>query len=74
MKVLFWFSSCAILLPTVVASPYPNSKPFNAVWGKRQSSSSSPLTVDLGYEIYEGVANATTKLNTFKGYAVVGFF
>lgn len=71
MKLLLWFGHCAFFLSAVVASPYPIGKPFNAIWSKRQSSNNSPLTVDLGYEVYEGVSNATTKLNTFKGYALV---
>ena len=73
MKLLLLLSSCASFAATVIASPFPNGKPFHAVWSKRQSSSSSPLTVDLGYEVYQGVANATTKLNTFKGYATIYF-
>ncbi|KAL5394941.1 hypothetical protein PMIN06_003243 [Paraphaeosphaeria minitans] len=45
----------------------PHAKPF-AQW-KRQSSANvtSSTQVDLGYEVYEGVANSSTGLNTFKG-------
>lgn len=31
-------------------------------------SGNDSLQVDLGYAIYEGVANASTGLNTFKGW------
>jgi hypothetical protein len=44
----------------------PHAKPFEKA--KRQANATAgSLQVDLGYEIYEGVANSTTKLNTFKG-------
>ena len=43
-------------------------KAFDSVLSKRQSSGrSSSLVVDLGYEQYMGVANASTGLNTWKG-------
>lgn len=45
----------------------PQSRPYEK-W-KRQSASNS-TRVDLGYEIYEGVANSSTRLNTFKGCAI----
>lgn len=35
---------------------------------KRQSSS---LTVDLGYEVYEGFANTTTNINNWLGYVAL---
>lgn len=54
----------ALVLPGITALPH--ARPFDAV--KRQSNgSSNSLQVDLGYDIYEGVANASTGLNTFKG-------
>ncbi|PSN74793.1 alpha/beta-hydrolase [Corynespora cassiicola Philippines] len=58
----------ALLFVSSVASAagYSNTKPF--AQAKRQSSTpSNPLQVDLGYAVYEGVANASTRLNTFKG-------
>ena len=57
-----------LLLSIGSAFPGFNHRPFDAVWSKRQSSASpEPLIVDLGYERYRGVFNATTGLNTFKG-------
>lgn len=47
-----------------------NGKAFDHVSSRRQvsqNSSALDLVVDLGYEQYRGVANASTKLNTWKG-------
>ena len=51
------------------AAPRYNSRAFDGVLSQRQTSTntSSNLIVDLGYERYMGVANASTGLNTFKG-------
>lgn len=49
------------------AIPSYNSKAFNDLLSKRQSTSSSSLVVDLGYEQYRGVTNLSTGLNTWKG-------
>ena len=57
----------------VAAAPYLNPKPFDALLSKRQSTSTSGITVDLGYEIYQGVANASTGLNTWKGFFISTF-
>lgn len=59
---------CSALLATA-APPRYNPKPFSSVKEKRQFSagSISGLEVDLGYEIYQGVQNETTGLNTWKG-------
>ncbi|ORY04947.1 carboxylesterase type B [Clohesyomyces aquaticus] len=61
------FVAAAAFLPAT--SAFPHSQPFEAV--KRQAvggqNGTSSLRVDLGYEIYEGVANTTTGLNTYKG-------
>jgi len=49
------------------ASPY-NARPFDPF--KRQLSQNASaigLVVDLGYEQYQGVANQSTGLNTWKG-------
>lgn len=60
-----------VLLATAAASIVHGSalpsKPFNHLLEKRQTAGSSSLQVDLGYEVYEGVANASTGLNTWKG-------
>ena len=68
----FQLSLCASLATVAFAatSRY-NGGAFNSVIGRRQStSSSSGLTVDLGYEQYMGVANSSTGVNTWKGYAL----
>ncbi|KAI9709395.1 MAG: hypothetical protein M1828_002516 [Chrysothrix sp. TS-e1954] len=58
---------CIALLSCVDAARYRNSRAYDAVKSKRQANQTDSLTVDLGYETYKGVANQTTKLNTFKG-------
>ncbi|MCJ1457356.1 hypothetical protein MMC28_007724 [Mycoblastus sanguinarius] len=58
------------LAATASATHYFNSKAFDSALTKRQSSgnaSSSDLVVDLGYELYQGVANSSTGLNIWKG-------
>ncbi|KAL8709781.1 MAG: hypothetical protein Q9220_005567 [cf. Caloplaca sp. 1 TL-2023] len=61
------------MLPTVrepLASPVFDPRPFDTHLIRRQSVDNSSTTgpvVDLGYERYQGVANTTTGLNTFKG-------
>lgn len=61
----------ALLLATVLQADASviGGKPFERVLASRQSGTSSATRVDLGYEVYEGVANATTGLNVFKGCA-----
>jgi hypothetical protein len=45
-----------------------NPRPYLKALEARQSgSSASPLRVDLGYEIYEGTSNGTSKLNIWRG-------
>lgn len=49
------------------ASPF-NPRSFDEILKKRQATSSnSSLQVDLGYSIYEGVNNATTGINVWRG-------
>ncbi|KAL8769875.1 MAG: hypothetical protein Q9209_004313 [Squamulea sp. 1 TL-2023] len=58
------------LLSLVVASPAYNARPFDSFIARRQNpsnTSSEAPQVDLGYERYQGVADASTGLNTFKG-------
>ena len=65
----FHLSVCASLATLAfAATPRYNGRAFDSVIGRRQSTSASSLTVDLGYEQYMGVANASTGLNTWKGY------
>ena len=59
---------CTAFAALVSASLQFNSRAYHGVLSKRQTSgNSSPLVVDLGYEQYLGVANASTNLNTWKG-------
>jgi len=70
MQVLTSIASVWLAAAVVVnSSAIPHAKPFEEAFTKRQSTGTDRLQVDLGYEIYQGVANATTGLNTFKGYA-----
>ncbi|KIW70149.1 hypothetical protein PV04_02449 [Phialophora macrospora] len=57
------------LLARGLAHPQYNPQPYPVALGRRQVSggSSSPLQVDLGYEVYQGYNNATTGLNLWKG-------
>ena len=52
-----------------IASPafLPPVDPFADALGKRQSTGSNNLTIDLGYAIYQGANNATTGINSWKG-------
>ena len=66
----FALTICASLAVIAsAAAPRYNGRAFDGVLSKRQTSTniSSNLIVDLGYEQYMGVANASTGLNTFKG-------
>jgi len=44
--------------------------PFEKLVRRESSTGGSNLQVDLGYEIYAGVANDTTKINSFKGQVI----
>ena len=62
IAALVAFAALASSIPTY------NSRAFDAALSKRQNpANSSSLVVDLGYEQYRGVANASTGLNTWKG-------
>ena len=62
-------ANLAVTASAAAAAPRYNSRAFDGVLSKRQTSTniSSNLIVDLGYEQYMGVAHASTGLNTFKG-------
>ncbi|KAF1944125.1 acetylcholinesterase precursor [Clathrospora elynae] len=45
----------------------PQSRPFNHALRERQNLGNDPLTVDLGYGVYRGYANASTGINTWRG-------
>ncbi|KAF2500211.1 carboxylesterase type B [Lophium mytilinum] len=59
----------AVCLFTNTASAFPrtNGDAFQAFKRQAGQNATNPLRVDLGYEVYEGVSNSTTGLNTFKG-------
>jgi hypothetical protein len=63
-----WLTFSSAVL--AAAAPSYNARPFVASLDKRQSQNvNSSLQVDLGYGVYQGVANSSTGLNTWKGYA-----
>ncbi|TKA77913.1 hypothetical protein B0A49_04304 [Cryomyces minteri] len=66
-----WFlpvlSALLLAAAGVNGATIPHSKPFEELLNKRQSNGATGLQVDLGYQVYQGVANSTTGLNTFKG-------
>jgi hypothetical protein len=65
MGFLSFFFAIATVVQLVRATPH--AKPFEKL--KRQAGTpTSSLHVDLGYAIYEGAANSSTRLNVFKGY------
>ncbi|MCJ1308449.1 hypothetical protein MMC25_002102 [Agyrium rufum] len=58
--------SLLLIAPTLIGSAVLPSRPFEHI--KLQASTSNDnLTVDLGYAVYQGVANSSTGLNTWKG-------
>ena len=69
------YSSCKIIVlwaAVACTSPSFNPKAFDTFLSERQLSNGSlasagNLTVDLGYEIYQGVPNKTTGLNDYWG-------
>ena len=61
------FAKVLVVAAAVSASTLPRLHPYRQFQDKGQVPSGSQLLVDLGYEIYEGVANATTGLNSWKG-------
>ncbi|KZF20748.1 alpha/beta-hydrolase [Xylona heveae TC161] len=59
---------CAFVAAIAIASPVPRDSPFEDMLSKRQSAPmNSSLMVDLGYEMYNGVHNSTSGLNTWLG-------
>ena len=53
------------LLVTVEAAP---SKPYDVLSAPYKRQSGPSLTVDLGYETYEGFFNSTTNINNWLGF------
>lgn len=54
---------------TASAFPHANINSFQNFKRQAGQNITNSLRVDLGYEIYEGVSNSSTGLNTFKGLA-----
>lgn len=67
--MLYWLAISAALAASISATPASKSGASAAARGKRQISynESSSLVVDLGYEQYQGVADASTGFKTWKG-------
>ena len=58
-----------LLLATVLARPYGETRVPDLQLTKRQTpGDSSSVTVDLGYEVYQGISNASNGLNSFLGF------
>ena len=51
----------------LAAPPSPHGKPFEHLKRQANSSASSDLEVDLGYEIYQGEHNESSSINYWKG-------
>jgi hypothetical protein len=66
MQSLLRYFGVYILVGLSAASP-THENPFEALARRELSAPSNSLQVDLGYEIYAGVSNSTTKVNSFKG-------
>ncbi|KAL8698020.1 MAG: hypothetical protein Q9201_006798 [Fulgogasparrea decipioides] len=70
LSTRFLFAFFIFLFKIVSCSLIYNPRPFDTFLARRQSSeasSSAAPEVDLGYERYQGVADPSTGLNTFKG-------
>ncbi|KAI9759113.1 MAG: hypothetical protein M4579_002560 [Chaenotheca gracillima] len=68
MQLLTTLSLLGTFGCAVVAGPAPiHGNPYGSALNRRQSDGGSNLTVDLGYEVYEGTYNSTTGLNSFLG-------
>lgn len=64
------FTILALVSAIVFSSPTYDPQPLDSLLARRQSSNSSSTAapeVDLGYERYQGVANASLGLNIFRG-------
>jgi len=52
------------------AATTSRENPFEKLVRRESATAGNNLQVDLGYEIYAGVANPTTKINSFKGRVI----
>ncbi|KAN0117317.1 acetylcholinesterase precursor [Hyaloscypha variabilis] len=55
------------VLGVVSAASVSRENPYEKLTKRNSSTAGNNLQVDLGYEIYAGVANTITKVNSFKG-------
>ena len=66
------FGACATLTSIISATPIYDARSLDSVLDERQapgnSTLSNSLVVDLGYEQYQGVRNASSELNNWFGY------
>ena len=70
-SVLVLLTVCAAVISNVTATNSYRARSLNSVLTQRQSAGPpSNLVVDLGYERYQGVSNATTGLNDWFGYVI----
>ena len=69
MKFLFDYYRIYIAFAVTASAAPVKSGPFASPFSKRQSSDLSlgNLTVDLGYEVYQGYYDSNSKLNSWKG-------
>jgi hypothetical protein len=57
-----------VFVPGVVsAASVSRENPYEKLAKRNASTAGNNLQVDLGYEIYAGVANTITKVNSFQG-------
>jgi hypothetical protein len=66
MYSIMQYLSIFVVLGVTGASILPEN-PFDKLARRELVAPRNSLEVDLGYEIYAGVANSTTKINSFKG-------
>jgi hypothetical protein len=66
---MYW-SACTLLLSAVLASAAPSSlrnDPFGAYVKENVVEKRDALTLDLGYEIYQGQHNKTSNIDSWLG-------
>ena len=57
----------SLLALTAITDAFPQARPFDHALRARQDLGNDHLTIDLGYGVYRGYANATTDINTWRG-------
>lgn len=66
-RILSLIGSVLAVAVTASGSTLPRLNPYKQFPKTRQLASDNSLCVDLGYEVYEGVANTSARLNVWKG-------